>query len=455
MGAPSKRARKIRRASEFDVGRLTGILERPKDSGHPVFAWTLEDIYAARNDQMRGNFKRPAQLAESMRSDDALFIAKTNRVAPQRSIKREIKAVGGARGVPIATEAEALFGQTGVGVHPDTLADIESCLVDHNVAFAVINAVPREDGSRVDFFLSYWPIRYVRWDALARCYMARVEPGTSPAGDAIRLPGQTFMSGTEVPIIHGDGRWVVFQKTEIESFKHATLLPASMVWARHAFSIRDWAKGSVAHGNAKVIGEMPQGVALQDANGALTKEAEQFANLLRAIATSDAPVGIRPFGSKTDFLTSQSSAWQIFKELVDNAEKAAARIYLGTDGTLGAQGGAPGVDITALFGVASTIVQGDLECIERGINTGLIEPWCATNFGDSSKAPKMRYLIPDNDADAARGSVAVRSKDFYAELASAKETGVAITQAFVDATAKKYGIASPKLATVTPAGAGA
>lgn len=448
MGAPSKRAKKIRVASEFDITRLQGLLQRPATGNASVYAWSLEDIYAARNAQMRGQFLRAAQLAESMRTDDAIFIPKTNRCAPQRCIKRELRPAKGDRGGKVAGEAEALFGQCGVGISPDTLADVESCIVDHNVAFATVVATPREDGSRVDYALNYFPIRYVRWDELARCYKARVDPSSIQPGDAPIDPSLGLSGGDEVPIFHGDGRWVVFQKTEIESFKHATLLSACMVWARHAFAARDWAKGSVAHGNAKIVGEMPSGVALQTESG-LTPEAAAFLRLLQDLITSEAPAVIRPAGSKTEFMTSQSSAWQIFKELVDNAEKAAARIYLGTDGTLGAQGGAPGVDITALFGVSSTIVQGDLECIERGINTGVIEPWCATNFGDSTLAPKMKYLIPDNDADAARESMATRTTAFYDEIKSAREAGFLVTQDFVNATAKKHGVDAPVLAPLS------
>jgi hypothetical protein len=215
----------------------------------------------------------------------------------------------------------------------------------------------------------------VRWDSTEGVFKTRIE------------------DGAEETIVHGDGRWTIFCKNEIEPFKHGALLPAALVWARHAFAIRDWAKGSVAHGNAKIIGEMPEGVPMQNENGT-TEEAAAFMQLLEAVCYSDAGVGIRPAGSKTDYLVNGSTAWQVFDNLVQNAEKAAARVYLGTDGTLGAQGGAPGVDIQALFGVAATIVEGDLECLERGFKSGVIEPWTALNFGDSSRAPNEPGRAP-------------------------------------------------------------
>lgn len=437
MGAPSKRARKTRVASEFDLSRLKHAVAPPTE-GSAAYSWTLADIVAARDAQMRGQFRLPARLAESMRTDDALMVAYSNRLAPQRCIKVEIVPAKGARGEKVAEEARSLFGQCGVGIHPDTLADINGCMVNHGVAFGVNVATPRDDGSRVDVELRAWPIEHVRWDSYDRCFKTRI--------DTYDAPPDLVSAGGEIPIVHGDGRWVIFRNHEIDPFKQeAAILAAALVWARHAFALRDWAKGSVSHGNAKVVGEMPEGVALQSEPGVLSSEASSFLDLLRAIASSDCPVGIRPAGSKTDLITNTSTAWNVWSELILNAEKAAARLYLGTDGTLGSQGGAPGVDISELFGVANTKVQGDLAAFERAILTGVIEPWAAMNFGDSTLAPTRKYLIADPDGDGAVAARAARKQAFYAELELAKRNGMVITQAFVDELAKDHGVKAPTL----------
>lgn len=432
MGAPSKKAKIVRSASEFDLRRLAYELQPPK-ANSAIFAWCLAEIFNARDQQMLGSFKLPARLAESMRTDDALAVAYENRLAPQRCIKVELVPAKGARGAGVAGEAEALFGQDGVGVSADTLSDIHGCLVNHGVAFAYCTATPRDDGSRVDVSVKTWPIEWVRWYPVERTFRTQTQ------------------EGFEENITHGDGRWVVFQKHELEPWKQeAAILPGSLVWARHAFAIRDWAKGSVAHGSAKVVGEMPEGVALQSSEGDLTNEASAFLDLLRSIASADAPVGIRPAGSKTEFLTNTSTAWQVWNELVMNAEKAAARIYLGTDGMLGSQGGAPGVDIQSLFGVATTRVQGDFAAIERGLLTGVIEPWAAINFGDSTLAPRRRYLVPDADADAERESTAKRNQAFFARVAALRANGFQVTQPDVDTIAKECGVTAPLLLPVAP-----
>lgn len=442
MGAQSRRARRIRRDSEFQVARLRNQLIVPKSGGIPLTSWSLADIFAARDAQLRGDFNRPAKMAEAMRTDDALAVPFKTRLAPQQSIKVKMEAAKGARGVPICAEAEAQFGQKGVALHPDTLASIHECLTNHDVAFATVTATPREDGTRVDFEINAWPIEHVRWDPFYKQFRTRVDPSSPQSEEGW---------GSEVPIVHGDGRWIIFQRFEIDPFKHATLLAAALVWARHAYAIKDWGKSSVAHGNAKIIGTLPDGVPLQDENGDLTPEAEAMAELLRAISTSDSPVGIKPAKSTLDFITNSSAAWQVFERLVANAEKSGARLYLGTDGTLGAAGGAPGVDVVALFGVARTYVQSDLACISRGLQTGAIEPWTAMNFGDSSLAPERCYVLPDEDEDAARESESKRAQAFHAEIKVAKENGFAITPEYVAKVACRHGIDAPPLPEPAPA----
>lgn len=440
MGAPSKRARKIRSAEEFDLARLGSVSTPRGSSGIVLTSWTLAKIFEARDHQLRGQFYLPARMAESMRTDDALAPALENRLAPQRAIPVKMVPAKGARGVAVAVEADALFGQNGIGITSDTVASIHSYLVNHDVAFATCTPVPREDGSRIDYFVSAWPIEFVRWDPIRHQYMARVDPST--------VDPSMIAGAGEVPIVHGDGRWIVFQRYEVEPYKHATILSAALVWARHAYAIRDWAKSSVAHGNAKMMGELPAGVTLQESdeegNSSATAEAEAFIAMMRDMVSSDSPVGIRPSGSKTEFVTNMSPAWQVFKELVDNGESAAARIYLGTDGTMGAKGGAPGVDVEALFGVAATKIDGDLDCITKGFQTGVIEPWTALNFGDSTLAPTRTYVLPNSEQiDIVDPTLAARTDAFSAALKGRTDAGIAQTQEDVDGLAEDFKVRAP------------
>lgn len=449
MAAPSKRAKITRKAKEFDLERIARELYMPRDGRTTIDAWSFPDIFNARSDQMLGQFVLPARMSEAMNTDDAIFVAKNNRLAPQPCIPVKIEAAPGARGESIAGEAEALYGANGVGITQATLKSIHECLVEHGVAFAVNVATPREDGSRVDLECKYWPVEYVRWDPVFRVFKARANPETVQPGD---IPEDAyerygFIGGYWIPVIHGDGRWIIFSDRQIEPFRHnAAILPAALVWARHAFAARDWSRGSNAHGTAKVIGELPSGVPLQNGAGQLSAEAAAMVALLQAIATEDAPVGIRPAGSKTDFLTNNSTAWQVWNNLVDWGAKAAARIYLGTDGTIGTQGEGPGIDLQALFGVSDTKVRGDLEVISRGLDTGLIVPWCAINFGDSKLAPTRKYVVPNSDEQKVQEDYATRNEKFYEALKDAKAAGLTLTPVYIAELAGDYNVRVPGLA---------
>lgn len=424
MGAMSKRAKKIRSGTEFNLVQLAAEIRAPKvSSGN--YAWDLTSIRAARDAQMFGRFRMAARLAEATRTDYAIFASFLNRLAPQRGLPIKLEAANEtARALRVRDEAEALFGRRGVGIHPDTLADIDGTLANHGVAFAVNVATPRDDGSRVDFEMKSWPIEFVYWDPVRREYRTQVD------------------GFAEEMICHGDGRWVVFQQDEWEPWKHGAILPVAMLWADHAFGVRDRAKASTAHGNAKVVGTLPTGISLQAADGKLTPEAQAFLELLRAIASADTPVGLKPFGATLDYIVNNSTAWQIFKEIIDSGDKAADRVYLGTPVTAQAAGGDA---VSYLFGVRNDIVEGSLKAIERGIRTGVLEPWTAINFGDSTLCPNRCYLMPDPDEDARRKSLAERTNAFYAAVKAAKDNNFVVDQPYVTALASDFGIAAPAL----------
>jgi hypothetical protein len=451
--AKSKRAKVVRDAGEFDMRTLQALMKAPLVSS-AAYSWSLENIIAARNAQMIGDFSLAARLSESFNTDDALFTARSVRLAPVQSLGVKVVACS-EKGERIAAEGDALFGEQGIAFSRATENTLRAHLVDHGVAFGAITWTPREDGSRWDPVLNAWPIEFVRWDALANTYVTRIDPSSQPTlnmerqadGSFAYVPGSLSASGLE-PIRHGNGRWVVFQKSELLPHRSAdaTLLPAALVWPCHAFANRDWRKGSASHGNVKVVGELDENTPLTDADGNPTAQALAFMALLADIASQDMPYGIRPSGAKIDLLANPGTMWEVFAKLAESAERAAARIYLGTDGVLGAQGGAPGVDVSALFGVATSKTQSDIACIGNGLDSGLIRVWAAINFGDDKLAPKRVLTFPDPDESRVREDFGKRNDAFLKALKSARDAGGQITQPYVDALAEKYGVPTLLLA---------
>jgi hypothetical protein len=384
------------------------------DSQDDALGW----IRSARDAQIVGNFSAPVRLARIMRSDDALYTAYHNRIAPQRVIASRLVPHASTRGAKVAERARQFCI-----VPRTTMQSIAGTRANHGVAIGKLQWEPNDDGTFIGFRLTEWPLEHVRWNSSTE-----------------RLETSTRENGT-MPIVHGDGTWVVFSKfDELPWLQEAAVLPASFVYAAHAEGLADWAGASRAHGLAKVIGQLPAGVAMRNADRTLTPEAEAYLNMLADIVSGEAPAGVHANGGDAKFLANGSTAWQVFSELILNRERAAARIYLGTDAYLGSVGDAPGVDIAALFGVASTKLQGDLDSDSAALNTGVYQPWTAINYGDSTYAPSHEYLVPDPDRARKNTETADAHDRLMTAIEQRRANRLAVDQQIVDELAAHFGV---------------
>lgn len=414
---------RIRTRDEFAVGGTPRQAQRrdPASAG-----WTLERIKSARDQQLAGRFKLPVALAKAMRTDDAMFTAYLNRIAPQSSVASRLVPASGVRGEAVQRKAA-----TAVHVSQSTMAGLYGTMVDHGIAIGYIEQTTDVDGTLVSMRLTEWPLEHVRYNPHLEILETNVREGVA------------------VPIVHGDGTWIKFQKFDVMPWtQDACVLAGSMVWASHAIPLSDWASASKSHGQAKILGKMPQGVSLQgNAAGTMTAEAAGYLNTLQDIISGEAGAGIAPFGSETQFLANGSTAWQVFSELIVNREKAAMRIYTSTTAALGSVNDAPGVDIATLFGVSTTRIQGDFSALASGLNTGLYQPWTAINFGDSRLAPVFEYQLPDPDADRKSADRAAARKRLNDTIVEMKAAGLVVTQDTVNKMALEYGVSpAPVLA---------
>lgn len=418
---------KTRKAEEFPKSppRLSAPIKQQCST-----SWSLEAIRSARDHQMRGDFALPVRLAEAMRTDDALFVAYHNRIAPQSAVQTKLVAHDSTRGARIAAKAAA-----SVQIARSVLEGISGTLANHGIAIGYIEQETNNEGTCIDFKLTEWPLEHVKWDPSREVLWTRTK------------------DSSRVQIVHGDGQWVVFRKFSVLPWtQEACVLPGAFIWAAHANGIKDWALASTSHGQAKIVGKLPEGLSLQDSASALTPEAQGFLDLLQDLISGEGGAGIAPFGSDVQFLSNGSTAWQVFSELILNREKAAARVYLGTDAMMGAAGGAPGVDISALFGVATTKIQGDFSAIEQALWTGVYQPWTAINEGDSRYAPRLAYQLPDPDAAAKSAERAAKRERLMAILKLMREEGMLIDQPTIDALASEYGVSpAPQLKPRPPA----
>lgn len=431
LGRMSRRTRRSRNVSAISAASPashapvvnTAVAPRPRRQGGG-YAWTLETIRAARDAQLRGVFDQPVRLAEAFRTNDAMFTAYQARVATQSAVKMLWRPADTDTGRELAPHAERLI-QTPQHVRESILGT----MANHGISIGYVVQTAEDDPKRgpvVRMTLTEWPLEHVRYNA-----------------STCTLETSTRDHGT-VTISHGDGRWIVFRKFGVAPWtQDACLLPGALVWAAHGGCVSDWASASFSHGQPKVIGSLREGVNLQNETGQLTPEAQAILNVIAALVGGDASAGVLPAGAKAELLYNGSTAWQVFEKLGMNREKAAMRIYLGTDAALGSQGGAPGIDIAALFNVASTRIQGDLEALERGFREGMIEPWCIMHGVAAADRPTLAYAMPDVDGERRAAQEAAAVERLGAMIDGLKKAGLEVTQDTIDALVKVLGITVP------------
>lgn len=412
--------------TEDSVNTASFIAPRRYDPKH---VWSIEQIAAARDAQMRGDFRQAVRLAEAMRTDDSAFNAYHSRIAPQMAVASRLEPAAGARGEAVWRKA-----QTSVVVPRSVLTSIHGSLANHGIAIGYVKQETNDEGTRVDFELTEWPLEHVRYNSTTEELETDID------------------SGPRVPIVHGDGRWIIFRKFAVKPWtQEACILPGSIAWAMHQHGLIDWAGATRSHGRAKVIGKLPDGTPLQNEDGSMTTKAQSYLTALQRLVDGEDSAGIAPFGSEHEFIANPSNAWQVFHEMIQNREKAFARIYLGTDAILGSIGGAPGVDIAELFKIAGTKLQGDLQAIESGLDVGLYQPWTAINVGDSRYAPSFRYVVPDIDSDRKIDQDNKNRLAFFAALKEYRATNMLVDQTVVNELAAAYHIDPPKLADIAEA----
>lgn len=423
MGAKTKRAKVVRTSTEFDLIELVQRLRAPRETAIGGTGWTRESIRSARDLQMRGQFNRPKKLAAAQKVDDGLYTALRNRLAPTRGLPIELTPPNAsARAARVHIEADAQFGMKGIAIKADTVFNLHEDLANHGVAFGLVTMTPRADGSRVDTSLSYWPIQFVRWDALERTFKTRVEDDFE-----------------EEVITHGDGRWVVIRQAEVDPWLWGAVIATGLVFEDRQFGLKDRSGGSRSLGGAKMVGELPPDVPIDSADG------RAFLMFLATMHEA-LPYGLRPAGAKTELLVNTSTNWQIFDAIIKGRLGDGARVYNGHDGATTAVGGNYIKD-GLLFGNTVNIVESDLFALETALFEGVIVPWTAINFGDSTLAPWRHWVMPDADADARFDSVAKRRKAMREDVKEAREAGLLVDQEYVDALAKAFELDAPRVAT--------
>lgn len=416
---PKKPVESPRLPTTFDAAALARLL-KTHSRATGLGSWTRESVVAAREAQARGQFRTAVQLGRAILSSPSIFRPWLNRLAPLMGLPRDVTThaplVGSA--AAILTEARATFAADSVALPPGFLLAVDAELAVHELSIGQIQWETRADGSREDAFVSLFDLDAVEWVENERKLYAQTTDG-------------------RVEIVHGDGRWIVFQRFDDRPWTKAAIIPLATLWSDDMFGRSDRSQNAASHGDDKWIGMLPEGVPIGSDDGtAMLDQLEKLYESRRVM--------IAPFGSKVERNEAMGQNWQIFKELLGGNGVDAAGILVGQDATTTNTGGNY-IKSLFMFGVRNDIVESDLHTIGGCLQTGLLRPWSLRNFGRWDRLEYV-WLMPDADADQRVESIATRRKAFWEDLAAARAGGAVVDQAYANAVASAYGIEAPRLA---------
>lgn len=408
------------RPAKIDRKYLTHAFGNYRPSG--LYGWDLDRIRAARDAHMVGSFAQSEALIASMAKDAAIYAARLNRVAPALGLPRVFS--GGASDAA-REEASATFLRGPGGLSNAVLADLDDTLAMAGFVVLQVLWTARADGSRLDARLEQWPLSALVWRDYERKLYAQTTDGL-------------------VEVVHGDGKWIVVATRADRPWQWGALVPLALTWGDRSFGIRDRSRNAEAHGEAKPIGFLPEGVDVEGPEGKAMAEALQKLHAARGLM-------LAPYGSDVKYLESMSQAWQIFREIIGSNNTDIAKILLGQDGAASASGGNYVKD-SILFGVRNDIVEADCGSMGRALSEGLFGPWEAVNLGASDEMLALAWLMPDADEDARRESLAKRTEAFNTAVEKYRANGFEVSQELVDELAKQHGVLAPKLAAQVTSG---
>lgn len=397
----------------------------PRDLG--LGRWSIPQIMEIRDLQSRGQFRTPAKLARSFKTDGACNAALLNRIAPHRGLPREIvkcdpgghAARDGGLVDQVSDIATELYGDSGTMLSPSFLKDANEYLAMFGFAVFQNVPVPHFDPDtglqdRIDLRPEVFPMEYLEWFESESTLYALTTEG-------------------RIPVIHGDGLWGVIGADELEPWTWGALMALALIYADRTIGVRTRAANAQSAGDSKWIGELPPGQPVKGVVGQSLKT--QMTTLYQ-----NQRVVLIPNGSKVTRSESVFRAFEIFKAIIDSNNVDAFLVLIGQRGPTDSS---QRLSAQQLFGVRNDIVEADLKGMARGVNQATVRVWQLLNYKRADLIEGIRWLIPDADEDARREMIGKRWDAFNKHVTDLRSNYFVIDQALTDGLAKTYGLPSP------------
>lgn len=375
--------------------------------------WDIPRIREARDAQARGEFYTSAQLCDQVITDPNVLSALTQRVSPAVAVEPQITGEES----PMMPAARWYFPEKRIDavVDPGVYSTAKRAWVHANLALAGVCFMqalwkPREDGSLIDGSLEPWPLAATWYDRTRKKYYAITTQG-------------------DVPIVHGDGKWVVIDPWGYESHTMGAIRAIALTYGSSGYARIDRAGSSRATGQPSIWGELPEGIKID------SDEGKAFAKALQTVLRGRA-WGVRPHGAKTELVQITGQTATIFGEILKSDKSEVYAALCGQDGTASDKGGTY-TKAVILEGVLYSIVERCVNAESSAIGTGFLRPWTHINGFDTKKAPALRYPLPDPEEDARVEALLKRYITACDSLKAMRAVGLDVTQDVVNRIARE------------------
>lgn len=331
------------------------ILRAASARSLPSDAWTVDLIRSAEVSADAGQLRWAAELCDALLGDDRVQAAREHLaglfglpltfedgVGPARSKKRARRAL----------EAQEDWWE----IFADEVL-VELLLWGVLLGVGLGELVWTSRRGRWVPRLVVWHPRALRWDGASGRWFVRLG------------------NGTEVEVVPGDGKWVVFTpRSSTRPWVHGAWRAVARWWRAKRYALSDWGRHSEQAGGLKVA---------STTDGTDADRRKLAADL--GDAGTDAAV-VMPPGWDLKQLAVPSSTVDVFDRLIDAADDAITLTLLGQNLTTQVEGGSrAAADVHKA--VSAAILQGLAASLGATLRAQVLERWAFYNFNDAAVAP--------------------------------------------------------------------
>lgn len=364
--------------------------------------WTVDQVRAALESLVSGNFDAPAQLVDAINGDSRVQSAMQSRV-------------GGLMGREIRHQIPA---------HMKDSAEAKAChaaWVEHWPAMATepVMCDMLSWGTQLGFHVSQllWDTSQPVWKPYLSPFYARYT-FYQPVERQLMAVTQDGM----FPVTGGDGHWVLYAPNgRFRGWLRGAVRAIAPWWLARNYALRDWARYSERHG-------MPIGKAITPA-GADKEVIERYRRDLQNLGQESilqCPQSADPGVDNYDFqwVETNGGGWQGFQQLIAQCNAEITLAVLGQNLTSEVKEGSFAA-ARVHADVRQAILESDARALAQAVYTQIARPFAAINFGDPELAPRTSWdIIPYEDNKALADTLS----QFAIAVSTLKNAGYKLTR---------------------------